>query len=543
MKKQIISAMTAAITAIPLCSLQASAKDPDYRLWDKFLKYDLRITDYSALTDEEKELCRFIFETEQRSDWYDDVRCERARRILAGEDVGKRITLEELETTYGLIDYYSDYDDCDRWCYYTDCVPDIIHIDTADYTDVNGLHLTRSYNEYWLDDERSAYVVFYPDLIMNEDNSFIRQFSFDVFDSTGIRTDNISATVYDTPYFDFRGFDGEKERLGYTHKNGGWYYTKNDGTAVFAYCDRTGNLDDPPVEEPFIVESEIDGCPVKAIEHSAFFGARYKEIIIPDSVEMIDYFAFDHCTYLENITLPRGLKFMGHNAFYECGSLNELTVDCPDAVFKNNSLEYNKNKSLASVSINVKEIDESAFMNCIKLTDVTIGKDVKDINAYAFKKCTALEEIEIPRNVRTIGQGAFLGSGIKSVTIPPTVEIIGTLPRPIGEISYLDLGGEGTYPLTDKPVCAFNEDCVIYGYRGTEAERYAKEQKLEFVELEAQTGDVNIDGEISVADAVVLQKYLHGKYVPTGVAYGDINGDGAVDVFDMVGMRKMLIEK
>lgn len=50
-------------------------------LWEKFLKYDLCITDYNSLTDEEKDLCKFIFETEQSTG--DTIRCEHARRTLA----------------------------------------------------------------------------------------------------------------------------------------------------------------------------------------------------------------------------------------------------------------------------------------------------------------------------------------------------------------------------------------------------------------------------------------------------------------------------
>ena len=38
------------------------------QLWERFIKYDLRITDYSSLSEEEKDLCKFIFETELNSE-------------------------------------------------------------------------------------------------------------------------------------------------------------------------------------------------------------------------------------------------------------------------------------------------------------------------------------------------------------------------------------------------------------------------------------------------------------------------------------------
>ena len=74
------------------------------------------------------------------------------------------------------------------------------------------------------------------------------------------------------------------------------------------------------------------------------------------------------------------------------------------------------------------------------------------------------------------------------------------------------------------------------------------------VELESNTtlyakwiliGDVNLDEEINVADAVSLQKYLLGQEKIGYNEYlaGDINEDGSADVFDMVLMRQLLIVK
>ena len=162
--------------------------------------------------------------------------------------------------------------------------------------------------------------------------------------------------------------------------------------------------------------------------------------------------------------------------------------------------------------------------------------------------CEAIENISLPSSLRAIGTGAFSGflsysTGIKSITIPPTVEIIGSLPVQRGDAATSGLEYSATHPLTDDPECVFDSDCVIYGYRGTEAERYADEWDLEFVPLEAEAGDVNIDGEVNIADVVSLQRYLLRKYVRTGAYYGDINGDGTVDVFDMILMRKKSLIK
>lgn len=59
----------------------------------------------------------------------------------------------------------------------------------------------------------------------------------------------------------------------------------------------------------------------------------------------------------------------------------------------------------------------------------------------------------------------------------------------------------------------------------------------------AGDGDLNGDGRISIADAVVLQGYLLGdvKLTAEQIWSADLTGDGRADAFDMVAMRKILI--
>ena len=58
-------------------------------------------------------------------------------------------------------------------------------------------------------------------------------------------------------------------------------------------------------------------------------------------------------------------------------------------------------------------------------------------------------------------------------------------------------------------------------------------------------GDVNIDGKLSAADLVTLQKYLvaEGELTRDQWLNGDINRDDSVDVFDMVLLRKLLLNQ
>lgn len=57
-------------------------------------------------------------------------------------------------------------------------------------------------------------------------------------------------------------------------------------------------------------------------------------------------------------------------------------------------------------------------------------------------------------------------------------------------------------------------------------------------------GDLNMDGKIGIADAVIFQKYMIGSTKLTNIQANcaDMNSDGSVDVFDMVLIRQKVIE-
>lgn len=201
---------------------------------------------------------------------------------------------------------------------------------------------------------------------------------------------------------------------------------------------------------------------------------------------------------------------------------------------------------LINAILDVKEIDESAFVSCKKLQYVTIGENVTRLGANAFENCSELEALELSKGTKIIGQAAFLNTEIKSITLLPTVKIIGAYPRKTGREFTSGIESQpARRPLTDDPVCAFDSDCIIYGYRGTEAERYAKEWNLEFIVLEAESGDVNFDGEFNISDVVTLQRWLVGKS-NTELTYwksADLCEDDQLNVFDLCMMKRMLIVK
>lgn len=92
-------------------------------------------------------------------------------------------------------------------------------------------------------------------------------------------------------------------------------------------------------------------------------------------------------------------------------------------------------------------------------------------------------------------------------------------------VRYEVPSGAPSSPLSTDDVYLCNiAELAVYGEKGKEV-----------------IGDVNGDGEVKVADLVMLQKYMLGAGKLETPDLADVNSDGNVDVFDLVALRKLLV--
>ena len=59
------------------------------------------------------------------------------------------------------------------------------------------------------------------------------------------------------------------------------------------------------------------------------------------------------------------------------------------------------------------------------------------------------------------------------------------------------------------------------------------------------TGDINLDGKLSVSDVVLLQKYLikSGKLTADQAKRADLNGDGVLNAYDLALLKHTMLGK
>ena len=128
------------------------------------------------------------------------------------------------------------------------------------------------------------------------------------------------------------------------------------------------------------------------------------DLIIPDTVEVIESNTFPKCASIKSITLGKNTYTIDDGAFRECSSL----------------VTFNGNDKLI-------EIGAYAFYRCTNLaTNLVFSDSLLKINNYAFQECYKLCSIDFANSLQLIGEGAFLNCRqIKEVTIPATTQKIG----------------------------------------------------------------------------------------------------------------------
>lgn len=180
---------------------------------------------------------------------------------------------------------------------------------------------------------------------------------------------------------------------------------------------------------------------VKEVYYFAFYGNNnLNSVKFNKKLEKIRSSAFSRCEKLTSVTFNKNLKFVDTCAFDFCKSLKKLHIK------KNKNLKicnraFEECKNLKKVTIDYigEKWEGMIFEYCKNLKTVILKDGVKRIPYEMFDNCPKLKKIKIPSSVKEIDSDA---------------------------LGFTDEG----------PVKNF----TIIGYRGTAAEKYARENKFIF---------------------------------------------------------------
>ena len=221
-----------------------------------------------------------------------------------------------------------------------------------------------------------------------------------------------------------------------------------------------------------------------------------------------------------------------------------------------NSLTYCENLEKVYLPESVTVIGWSAFLKCRSLKSITLPPTLTEIGNYAFDECDALTGITIPESVAVIGEGAF--------ELCPNLHDIYIL-NPDCQID------------SRETTLNSSEITVIHGIAGSAVQKYAGEHgfRFEAITENAETtppdttvtttgtttapatdvqsdnplaDDINGDGDVSVADAVMLARLIGEDSTLTPQQTGGIliagldqNHDALITLLDVHVLLKKLL--
>lgn len=164
-----------------------------------------------------------------------------------------------------------------------------------------------------------------------------------------------------------------------------------------------------------IAKSTIENCTVKT------------------GTKIITDYAFFDCLSLESITIPSSITSIKGVPFYNCNLLTKVNytgnIDQWASIDFDNALAnplhyahnlYINNELVTSINLTTApQIGNYAFAGCFNIKSITIPNCVRSIGRGALSNCSNIKNIVIPNSVVSIGYNAFLGcSSVENITIP-----------------------------------------------------------------------------------------------------------------------------
>ena len=350
-----------------------------------------------------------------------------------------------------------------------------------------------------------------------------------------------------------------------------WYNSQKDGVVYFqnfAYCYKGTMPKNTQLTFKEGTKAIVGGFIFGDLELTPRNVANFEppvltKVVIPKSCQYIGYYAFYGCESLKNITLNGG-ELVEIDAFQNNGC-ETITLPPTMRVVDDDSFT---GKNLKTVNLNdgLQYIGEGAFFSMGKIKSMTVPASVTHIGVQAigyypdnpFVLSEVIPNFVIYGTSGTEAQTYADRNGIQFNSIASGTTVKGTAK------SYLSADDTVTIQLEKSGVAVYettvkgnSTDYSISGVaNGTYTMRVSKKShadreytvKVSSADVTQNVeifpiGDVNSDGDISVVDATLVQKYIVGleKLTDLQKKSAEVNGDGEISVVDATLIQKYIV--
>lgn len=196
--------------------------------------------------------------------------------------------------------------------------------------------------------------------------------------------------------------------------------------------------------EHVLIPDTIDGLPVTALGHRAFYEKTVTTVVVPDRVTEIGAACFSGDNYLVSLKLPDGLKRLPPASLESCMRLYDF--DLPQSLEKIYSSVFEFNYYLTHLTLpsSLTEIEQLNFIGLYGLQSLTLAEDneafkLDETNGllmtadgtrllHCFSDIVPAEEIILTEGLKTVDPFAFhYDYDVKRIVLPEGVETIGAM--------------------------------------------------------------------------------------------------------------------
>lgn len=234
-------------------------------------------------------------------------------------------------------------------------------------------------------------------------------------------------------------------------------------------------------EGNLVAPSTYNNLPILRIGEGCFMDCKIKTLSLPNTIKVIDAYAFNSCENIQELSFPdsckvlynaaifydnnltsinlNNLEFIGIDNFHICPKLKTLSVSAHNVSFSvennilyskdfatlikapenleniviNNSTKELKSESLSrlnaakeiTIPASITTLPEKTFFEA-KVEKVELQGDIKTIESQTFSHCTKLRQIVLPNSLKEIKERAFYHcESLIEVNFPESLESIG----------------------------------------------------------------------------------------------------------------------
>ena len=241
--------------------------------------------------------------------------------------------------------------------------------------------------------------------------------------------------IYSGAFSKCTGLTGVSFGTGLEVLASGCFYESNNITSI-KFSSRAGSLKLPDYMFRGLRKlAKLDLGSVSSIGVFAFDGCKaLTDLVIPDSVEMIDNYGFANCTGLKTVSFGKGVRAIMEDAFENCPNITSVKFvkGCSAKTLAVSLFEGKK--KLVSVDLGtLSAVSMSMFENCTALTSVVIPAQTETVGYEAFKGCTSLKSVKFGAGLKKVDFGAFWGC-----TSLKTAAFNGNSSVEVGERAFCD---------------------------------------------------------------------------------------------------------